>query len=101
VVPAGTNKAVVFESRRAEGYDGGLTQAGVLAYEVDTGLSSQQGAIRVLPANAGDDHHLDAPMLPGSVRHVADFLVTVSASDADGDTLEVSRAPPDAVNASH
>jgi M6 family metalloprotease-like protein len=90
VLPLGPGKAMVFESRRAEGYDRRLPRPGVLAYSVDTSLSSQQGAIRVLPVNDRDDHHLDAPMQPGSTMRVPGYSITVGASDADGDTLDIS-----------
>jgi M6 family metalloprotease-like protein len=90
VVPTGASSAIVFESRRAEGFDRLLPRPGVLVYQVDTSRSSQQGAIRILPIDDKDDHHLAAPLLPGSTVGTPALSVTFSASDADGDTLEIS-----------
>ena len=90
VIPIGKTKAVVVESRRAEGYDTKLVKSGALVYTVDTSVESGLGPIRVFPANSDDPLRLLAPRGEGESVEVEGVRITVKKSDNSGDLVEIS-----------
>lgn len=93
IAPTGPHTAVAAESRRIEGEDSQMPRSGVLVYTIDTALTSHDGPIRVQPADDGDERHWQSLLSAGQSVQVGKVLVTVNASDAQGDTVEVTRLP--------
>jgi hypothetical protein len=93
VTPTGPHTAVVVESRRAEAEDRAMPRSGALVYTIDTAMTSHDGPIRVQPVDGTDERHWQALLSTGQSVKVGDLLVRVTASDADGDTVEVTRQP--------
>jgi M6 family metalloprotease-like protein len=93
VTPTGPHTAVVVESRRAEAEDRAMPRSGVLVYTIDTALTSHDGPIRVQPVDDTDERHWQALLSAGQSVKVGAVLVRVTASDAGGDTVEVTRQP--------
>jgi M6 family metalloprotease-like protein len=93
VTPTGPHTAVVVESRRAEAEDRAMPRSGALVYTIDTAMTSHDGPIRVQPVDGTDERHWQALLSTGKSVKVGDLLVRVTASDADGDTVEVTRQP--------
>jgi M6 family metalloprotease-like protein len=54
VIPTGPSSAYVIESRRAARLDATACSSGVLIYEVDSGIPTGMGPIRVVDATPGD-----------------------------------------------
>ncbi|MRW88909.1 hypothetical protein GJ699_02825 [Duganella sp. FT80W] len=93
MVPTGPHTALALESRRAEAEDSAMPRSGVLVYTIDTALTSHDGAIRVQPVDDQDEQHWRALLSAGKSVRVGGLLVRVTASDAGGDTVEVTRGP--------
>jgi M6 family metalloprotease-like protein len=79
MLPIGTSRAVVVESRRAVGYDAALSRVGAVVYVVDTSIPSGSGPIQVM-----NDRQA---LLPGESITVEGVTVTVIAADELGDTV--------------
>jgi M6 family metalloprotease-like protein len=93
MAPTGPHTAVAVESRRAEGEDSAMPRSGVLVYTIDTALTSHDGAIRVQPADDRDERHWQSLLSLGQSIHTGKVVITVTASDAHGDTVEILRQP--------
>lgn len=92
IIPISRNKAVVIESRRPLGIDKALNKSGALIYLVDSSIQSGLGPVKVFPSDlAGDPRYLKAPRALGESVTVEGVTVKVIASDASGDTVEISR----------
>ncbi len=92
VVPLSPTKAVVIESRRAEGVDKNLKKAGALVYLVDSTIQSGLGPVKVFPSdNKTDPKKLQSTRAEGESVTVEGIKVTVTKSGADGDLVEVIR----------
>ena len=93
IVPISRTKALVVESRRALGIDSAMKKSGALVYVVDSSIQSGMGPVKVYPSNLKTDpRYLDAPRANGESVTVEGITVKVTASDANGDTIEVSRS---------
>ena len=80
-VPVAENRLLVMESRRALGWDSGLSSEGVVVYSVDTTIPSGFGTIQV---------ENERQMLQtGQSIEVHGIVVTVEASTASADTVTV------------
>ena len=97
VVRINSTTALVVESRRHLGYDDpdstSIAEDGALVYVVDTTKDTGTGAIRVIPQESGPwgDFLAKAPVgLNESVTY-AGVKITVTARDADSDTVVISR----------
>lgn len=90
IIPTGITSAVVVESRRALGYDVALPEEGALVYLVDTGLQSGSGSVKVVSSVEPGVMFEHAPLAVGESITVDGVAVTVTASSAGGDTVEVS-----------
>jgi M6 family metalloprotease-like protein len=91
VVPTGPTSAVVVESRRIEGYDASGFSPGVLAYFIDTSISSGTGVVHVLPINDADVSKATAPLAVGATLTHGTITVKYVAQDGAGDHVEVRR----------
>jgi M6 family metalloprotease-like protein len=89
MVPLGTSKILVLESRRNEGDDHiASAQEGVLVYTVDTSRPSLGGGYRTQRRPGSTDPNFeDAALHPGDVIAVDGVEVRVTASARDGDTV--------------
>jgi M6 family metalloprotease-like protein len=94
MVPTGKTTAVVVESRHPFGYDQGLPKTGALVYTIDTSIYSGMGVIQIQPIIAGDPLFLKSPLAVGESVTVGNVTITVTASDANGDTVQVKVATP-------
>lgn len=95
MLPLNSAKILVLESRRSEGYDHiPAGHEGVLAYTVDTRLGALAGGYRTLrrPGSSAPRFE-DAALRPGDTIEVEGVRVSVSAGDADGDTVTLQAAP--------
>jgi hypothetical protein len=93
IVPISRTKALVVESRRALGIDGAMKKSGALVYLVDSSIQSGMGPVKVFPSNVKTDpRYLEAPRANGESVTVEGITVKVTASDANGDTIEVTRS---------
>jgi hypothetical protein len=93
IVPTGPTTAVVIESRRALGYDTNLVKPGALVYTVDSSTASGAGSINILPVLNGDPYRDQSPLAVGESVTIGNVTITVTASDASGDTIQVTVAP--------
>lgn len=92
VVPISPTKAVVVESRRAEGVDKNLVKPGALVYLVDSSIQSGFGPVRVYPSdNKNDPRKLQSTRAEGEGVTVEGIKVTVKKSSTEGDLVEVTR----------
>ena len=91
IVPISRTKAVVVESRRAEGVDKNLSKAGALVYLVDSSIQSGFGPIRVYPAEKNDNRRLQSTRAVGESVTAEGVTVTVKSSNNGGDLVEVKR----------
>jgi M6 family metalloprotease-like protein len=91
MVPLSRTRALVVESRRAIGFDAGLTQPGALVYLIDTGVASGAGTMRVLPYDDGDAVKLMRTLVVGGVLGFEGVTVEVLAGGAGGDLVRVGR----------
>jgi len=91
IVPLSKTKAVVVESRRAEGVDKNLRKAGALVYLVDSSIQSGFGPIRVFPAEKTDTRRLQSTRATGESVTVEGVTVTVKSSTNEGDLVEITK----------
>lgn len=89
VVPVSATKAVVIESRRADGIDAKIHKTGALVYTVDTTLSSGTGVIKVYPQDSGDPSFLNSTRAKSELVRVEGLIVEVLKAEDDGDTVRV------------
>lgn len=94
VIPVGLTKAVVIESRRAQGMDAGLAKAGALVYTVDSSIPSGMGPVQVYPFRVGDPFYLQAPLAQGESVSASGIKVEVISSSSSGDTIRISAEYP-------
>jgi M6 family metalloprotease-like protein len=93
IVPISRTKALVVESRRPIGIDKNLVKSGALVYLVDSSIQSGMGPVKVFPANlAADPKYTQAPRALGESVTVEGITVTVIASDAQSDTIHVTKS---------
>ena len=90
VVPISSTQVVVLESRRAEGYDTGIS-SGVLPYLIDVSLTTGNGPIKVLPLSDTDTSKLTSILTVGKSLTYGSVTITVVASDSTGDLIQVVR----------
>jgi len=81
VVPIGTTRAVVIESRRAIGYDSALQREGAIVYVVDTTVYSGYGTVEVMNGQQA--------LREGESVTVDGVTVTVVSADESSDTIEI------------
>lgn len=95
MVPLGTSKILVVESRKNEGYDRlPAGQEGVLVYTVDMTRGTLGGGYRTQRrAGSTDPSFEDAALHAGDAVAVEGVKVTVIATGADGDTVTVNSVP--------
>jgi M6 family metalloprotease-like protein len=77
VIPVGLTKALVIESRRAQGIDHRLTKEGALVYTVDSAIPSGMGPVQVYPFRVTDPLFLQAPLAVGESVSVSGFKIEV------------------------
>ncbi len=82
MVPVGATRSVVVESRRALGWDAGLTREGAVVYVVDTSVRSGFGPIEVMNGRRA--------LGEGDSVTVEGVTITVVDADASGDTVQVT-----------
>lgn len=91
IVPVGTTKVVVIESRRAQGVDANLSKTGALVYTVDSSIQSGRGPLKVFPAGGSTDPWFaNSPRAAGESITVEGVKVEVISSTTEGDTVRVS-----------
>lgn len=92
IIPVGTTKVVVVESRRSGGYDANLSKEGALVYTVDSSIQSGKGPLMIYPAGgASDPWFAQSPRATGESVSVEGVKVEVlSSSSSGGDTIRVS-----------
>ena len=91
VVPISQTKALVIESRRPLGLDSKLRKSGALVYLVDSSIQSGLGPVKVFPQQGSDPQYLTAPRALGESVTVEGITVTVTASDASGDSVRITK----------
>ena len=77
-------RAVVIESRRALGYDSGLTTPGAVVYSIDTSIDSGYG-----PLIAENNKR---PLTEGKSVTVGNVTITVLEATEEGDTVQITLA---------
>jgi hypothetical protein len=90
MVPTSPTSLVVVESRRALGFDSGLTKTGALVYTVDSSVLSGNGPMQVYP-NLTDKYQ--SPLMTGDQVTVGKVTITVTHATSSGDTVRVVVAP--------
>jgi M6 family metalloprotease-like protein len=90
VIPLGSNRILVVESRRALGFDSRLPKPGALVYIVDTNIASGEGTLTVYPQLQGDPYRYQSPLAAGETVTVEGVTVTVVSADAQSDTVQVT-----------
>lgn len=98
VIPTGTGKAIVVESRRRAGYDGllGKESEGALVYTVDTSKSGNfdSGPFKIIGPKRMKligDWSLDAPLKKGESVSVDGWKITNVELGAFGDVVRVEK----------
>ncbi|MCB0992055.1 MAG: hypothetical protein KDB16_13835, partial [Acidimicrobiales bacterium] len=91
VVPVSATRVVVVESRRGVGVDAPLARTGALVYTVDASVASGYGPIEVAGVHGVDGPDADVLLGVGESVEVSGVSVSVTAADATGDTVLVSR----------
>ncbi|MFM1951383.1 MAG: hypothetical protein RJA33_177 [Actinomycetota bacterium] len=92
VIPISRTKAVVVESRRAIGIDKAMVKSGALVYVVDSSIQSGRGPVQVYPIDLKNDpRYLSAPRALGESVVVEGVTIKVTQSDANGDTVEITK----------
>lgn len=89
VVPIGSTKVLVVESRRASGIDAKIAKTGALVYTVDSSVRSGSGPINVYPRGS-DTLFTNSPLSAGESVSVQGVEVEVVSSASDGDTVRIS-----------
>jgi hypothetical protein len=93
MIPLSKTKVIVVESRRALGIDKGIKKTGALVYTVDSTLKSGMGPAQIFPSDLKNDPlYLQAPRTTGESVVVEGYTITVTASDAYGDTVSVKKS---------
>jgi M6 family metalloprotease-like protein len=87
IIPVGTSRVVVIESRKRLGYDTGLVKDGALVYSVDTAIKSGEGTLVINPAEPNLEQ---APLAVGESVSVAGVTITVLEATSESDTVQVS-----------
>ena len=87
MIPVGTSKVVVVESRKSLGYDTALVKEGALVYTVDTAIASGEGTLVITSAGATLEQ---APLAVGESVTVAGVTITVLEATSESDTVQVT-----------
>jgi M6 family metalloprotease-like protein len=91
LIPLSPTLAVGVESRRAIGFDAGLTQTGPLVYFVETTVGSGRGTMRVLPVDDSDPAKLTRILQLGqTITHQGASVTLLSRTDGT-DVVQVIR----------
>jgi M6 family metalloprotease-like protein len=86
MIPLGSSRVVVVESRKKLGYDTNLPKEGALVYLVDTAIASGEGTL-VVKSNSTD--LAQAPLAVGESITVSGVTITVIESNSETDTVQV------------
>jgi M6 family metalloprotease-like protein len=89
IVPVGSSRVVVIESRKKLGYDVNLIEEGVLVYVVDSAIQTLKGPLTVYPDLETDPNREQAPLAVGESITVAGVTITVLESTSETDTVQV------------
>lgn len=89
VIPLGSTKVLVVESRRASGIDAKIAKTGALVYAVDSSIRSGSGPVKVYPKGS-DALFTNSPLSAGESVSVQGIEVEVVSSASDGDTVRIS-----------
>jgi M6 family metalloprotease-like protein len=90
IVPIGSTKVLVVESRRRSGIDANMVKEGALVYVVDSSLASGYGAIQVYPTDSKSNGYLQAPLAAGESVTVSGIKVEVLSASSSGDSVRIS-----------
>ncbi len=89
VIPVNSTKAIVVESRRAQGIDASMAKTGALVYTVDSSIDSGMGPIQVYPTTS-DTRYVQSIRSAGESVRIGRVNIRVTSSTASGDTVSVT-----------